>query len=300
VPFFAGLVLLTLCHVGSVNHFIPISAVFSNEPLHGMAYDRHVGQVFRVATALDRWGKTWLYDVQLLAGQPEGTLSDLDSKGWELWTFVLCWLGVPGAIAFNSFVLLVMLAGPALVYSAARIFGLSAMTRLLAAVMASTLWFFDSYLHWAWFAGMISWCGAACLAPLALALYLRWLRTGAVRDAALVAAVLALGLLLHAGALAALVVPLIAAHVWAFRATPRANRFVPLVMLIFAVGVNAYWIHNAATHWKLFFASPPDMKAESGALLCDLLDVRCGDLYGGMGTLSNSASRSVRVHALAS
>ena len=73
----------------------------------------------RVVEALERWGHSWLYDVQLLAGQPEGTITDSGSKGWELWTFALHACGVPKVIAFNTFVLAISLSCPVLIYAAA-------------------------------------------------------------------------------------------------------------------------------------------------------------------------------------
>src|SRR3954470_5577495 len=89
-------------HVFLVNHFVPFHEVFSAHPLQGIDYDLHIGQVFRVVDSLRNWGHSWSYDVQLLAGQPEGTITDSGSKAWELWAFALHQLGVPKPIAFNT------------------------------------------------------------------------------------------------------------------------------------------------------------------------------------------------------
>ena len=84
----------------------PLEVVFSARPLSGRDYDTHLGQVWRVTEALDGWGKSWAYDVQLLAGYPNGTIFDADNKGWELWTYALYKLGLPMGTAFNMFLLL--------------------------------------------------------------------------------------------------------------------------------------------------------------------------------------------------
>jgi hypothetical protein len=283
--FWAGATLLAVLHVGLANYFVPFGAVFSNEPLHGIDYDLHIGQVFRVADALDHWGKSWLYDVQLLAGQPEGTITDSGSKGWELWTYALGKLGVRRALAFNSFVLLVMWACPPLIFFAARSFELSRGTSLLAAAMASTLWFFDSHLHWIWFVGMVSWCGAACLALLILGLFQRWLNDPQLLRAFLIGGLLALVLLVHPYAFFVLVLPMAAVYVRAISRLRRIDHVAVFGMAALALGTNAYWLHNALTHWHYILDSAVYAQAAPEYLLCDLFDVLCsGSDTGIVGT----------------
>jgi hypothetical protein len=98
-------VVFALIHVALVNHFVPAHQMFSGDPVHGIDYDLHVGQIYHVVEALDRWGKSWSYNVSLLAGYPAGVITDSGSKGWQLYTFLLVELGVPRSVAFNSFVL---------------------------------------------------------------------------------------------------------------------------------------------------------------------------------------------------
>jgi hypothetical protein len=125
--------LVLALHVGLVNHFVPFSEVFSPRVLSGDDFDLHIGQIARVVEGLEGWGQSWVYDVKLLAGQPEGAICDSGSKGWELWTYVGHNLGLSLAVAINSFVLAVSLACPLCVFGAASLFGLSAWTSLLAA-----------------------------------------------------------------------------------------------------------------------------------------------------------------------
>lgn len=283
--FWLALTLLGICHVGLVDHFVPSRTVFGSNPLSGMDYDRHAGEVFRVAGALQHWGRSWLYDTQLDAGRPAGAIGDLGSKAWQLWVFALVRLGVSKAIAFNCFVWLWMLVSPLFVYAAARNFGFPVKTSLVSAAMTSTLWFFDSYLHWVWFSGMIAWAGAACMAVLALGLFHRSLSKPRRFTAWICAVTVALGTLVHPGMLLAVLLPMVAMYGFAYRSLGMWQRLVPVAVLLVTLAVNGYWLHNAARHWGSFDVVPSDVSAGFSPFWCDVLDVRCADSNaGGIGT----------------
>jgi hypothetical protein len=274
---------LATLHAVLVNYFIPVRQIFSRTPLTGVDYDLHIGQVFRVVEGLEGWGKSWLYDVQLAAGQPEGTILDSGSKGWELWTFVLHhYLGVDRAIAFNAFVLLVMLSAPALVYAAARAFDLGAATGLIAAAMMSTLWFFDSHIHWLWFIGMVSWAGAASLAPLTIGLFHRFVTTGRPRVAALCGVCLGGGLLVHPYTFFAVGPAMLAIYARALRTLPRRGHLAIVAIAAGALAMNAYWLRNAAMHWHYVLDSAFYAQAGPRFLLCDVFDVLCSGADSGV------------------
>lgn len=154
---------LALLQLLLLNHFVPLAVVLGPQPIQGVDFDLHIGQVWRVTEGLERWGQSWVYDVKLLAGQPEGTITDAGSKGWELWTYAVHALGLSKAVAFNSFVWILSALCPWIVLASARVFGLGAWASLLAAAMATSLWFFDSFVHWAWWVGMISYSGVSFL-----------------------------------------------------------------------------------------------------------------------------------------
>ena len=275
VGFWICTALLTVLHAVLTNHFVPLAEVFSNNPLQGVDYDLHIGQVYRVVTALEHWGRSWLYDVQLLAGQPEGAITDSGSKAWELWTFVLVRGGVSKAVAFNSFVLLVMLVAPALLYAAARSFRLNPQASLVAAGMTSTLWFFDSHIHWIWFVGMVSWAGASCLAVLTLGLFYRLLAQRNLRLATGCALCLGVGLLVHPYTFFALAPPMAALYLRAFRGLRAPDHWTVLAIIVSALAMNAYWLHNAAQHWHYILDSAFYAQADPKFLVCDFFDVLC-------------------------
>jgi hypothetical protein len=265
-----------------VNHFVPFREVFSAQPLQGIDYDLHIGQVYRVINSLARWGHSWSYDVQLLAGQPEGTITDAGSKGWELWSFALTWLGVPRSVAFNSFVALIMLSAPFLVALAGRTFRLSGWACLIAAAMSSTLWFFDSQLHWMWFVGMISWTGASCWALVTLAVFYRFVETPVWRWSLLAAAGLSTSLLIHPYTFVVLAPPMIVLYGRAFRKLPAIAHVQVAAIGVSAIALNAYWLHNAARHWHYILNSAFYAQAHVEYLLCDYFDVLCNGADSGV------------------
>ncbi|HEX3598420.1 MAG TPA: hypothetical protein VHU80_25105 [Polyangiaceae bacterium] len=281
--FWLGAGALAIVHVLLVNYFVPIRRVFEHAPLTGDDYDLHIGQVYRVVEGLEGWGKSWVYDVQLLAGQPEGTILDSGSKGWELWTYFLHhWLGVDRAVAFNLFVLAVMLGAPKALYFAARAFELPPRAALIAAAMASTLWFFDSHIHWLWFVGMISWAGAACLATLTIGLFHRLITRERFVLAVPCGACLGVGLLVHPYTFFAVGPSMLASYARAGRALPRRGHAAVLGIVVAALAMNAYWLRNAASHWHYVLDSAFYAQAGPRFLLCDFFDVLCSGADSGV------------------
>ena len=101
-----GWLLLLGAHLGLFFEFSG-AQLLSATPYFGHDFNTHIEQTWRVLEGLRGWGKSWVYDVQLLAGQPNGVFFDADNKAWELWTYALTLLGVPQGWAFNSFVVAV-------------------------------------------------------------------------------------------------------------------------------------------------------------------------------------------------
>ena len=248
---FAGSANVLAClHLLATQYFLPWSVVFGPDPILGEDFALHFGQVSRVLEGLNGWGRSWVYDVSLLAGQPAGTILDAGNKGWELWTYGLTRLGLPKALAFNSFVLCVMWAGPVVVYASGRLFRLSRASSLLAAALASALWFFDSFFHWSWWVGMVSFAGAAYLSLLTFALFVRLLETKRSLRVMLCGLSLGATLLVHPYSFFALTPPMLVVS-FRYRSMWRAL----LAAAVIAVAMNAYWLHNAWTHWHYILNS---------------------------------------------
>jgi hypothetical protein len=148
--------------------------LISDKPYAGLDFDTHITQTWRVLEGIEGWGQTWVYDVQLLAGVPQGVIFDADNKGWEIWTWVLHRLGLAQGQAFNTYVIFSHLAVAPVVYLSARLHRLRPWAALLAAGLAVLYWNFDSFSHWLWYVGMSAYgiAGYAFLVPLGL--FYRW------------------------------------------------------------------------------------------------------------------------------
>lgn len=275
VGFWVSVFAVVALHVSLTLHFVDAAEVFSDRPLQGTDYDLHIGQVYRVVDALSGWGESWAYDVELLAGQPEGAITDAGSKGWELWTYALVSMGVVRSVAFNSFVLVVMLAAPLSLFGAALLFGSSRRGALIAAAMTSSLWFFDSHIHWVWFVGMVSWAGASCLAALTLSLFHRMLERRRLSLALACAPCLGLCLLIHPYTFFVLAVPMAACYLRAWRGLAPAGHAAIAAIAACALAINAYWLVVAARHWHYILDSAFYAQASPVHLLCDWLQVLC-------------------------
>lgn len=247
--------LLVAFHGGLTEYFVPVHAVFGGEFLTGDDFDLHIGQIKRVVEGLSDYGQSWVYDVKLLAGQPEGTISDSGSKGWELWSFALHRAGLALPAASNSFVWLVMLACPLCVFAACRLFGLSAWASLFAAALASCLWFFDSFFHWVWWVGMVSYGATSYFVLLPFALFYRFVEGGRARYAVLCAIATGVAHLVHPYSLFALAPPMAALYLPRLRSGPRSLHAAVIGVVVFTLAVNAYWLRAAALHWHYILDS---------------------------------------------
>lgn len=210
--FWSALVGLVVFHLAGVMYFAPPQVILAKQPVMTMDYALHVYQVVRAREAFKEGSQLWGYDPLLLAGQPAGVVEDLTSKGTELWVIGLNALGVHPAVAFNLLLWLVHFSIPALGFLGARLFRLSRSQALGVAWIWSWCWFFDSFLHWSWFIGMISWSGACALSVVLVGYLFRFLEERRLKHFigfALVAALLAI---LHPFAVFAVAVPCLALY----------------------------------------------------------------------------------------
>lgn len=270
---YAWALLLAVVHVALLVHFLPPSLVFGAEPIQGDDYDLHIGQVWRVVEGLDGWGKSWVYDTKQFAGKPVGVISDAGSKAWELWTFAGWKLGLPRGVAFNTFVLLAFLLAPLLPFVAARLFGLNRRAALVAATLASALWYFDSFAHWLWWVGMVSWsvAGIAWLVPLAL--FHRFLAQRRPWQGIACALLLGLVLLVHPYAFFALAPPMAVEYARAWRGlAPRGHAAVMAIGLA-PLLMNGWWLAVDIAHWHYIEDSGYYAQTDPSYLVADVFNL---------------------------
>jgi hypothetical protein len=244
---FAVLVLLGL-------HALSILYIFGDTlPLPELAFNRgdfatHAEQVRRVLESFETAGKHWAYDVQMLAGAPNGVMFDADNKGWELWTWALVRLGVAEGKAYNAFVLTIHAVMPFCVYASARLFRLDRPAALTATSLAMLLWAFDSFTRWMWFIGTVCYVFVAYFALLPLALFHRWIEDRRPIFALGCAVSLAFAHLVHPYIFFILVVPMTAEYVRAGlleRSMSWAHHAVTWAIAGLTLVVNGWWLRTA-------------------------------------------------------
>ncbi|MGB1700746.1 MAG: hypothetical protein ACPHRO_12370, partial [Nannocystaceae bacterium] len=241
-------VLLTAAHVGLFFEFSG-AELFSATPYFGHDFNTHIEQTWRVLEGLRGWGKTWVYDVQLLAGQPNGVFFDADNKAWELWTYALTMAGVSQGLAFNTFVVFVHAAVPWTVGWSARRFGLSHGGAWWAGCFAVLLWFFDSWNHWCWYVGMVAYAGASFAFLVPLAAYWRWLEIRTVAWWWISAATLTGVHLLHPYSFFMLAPSMVWVTWGRRRELGRAGIWRASMIAVVTVLGNGWWLAVAARFW---------------------------------------------------
>lgn len=264
---------LLAAHAALLNHFQPFAWLSSNEPMTGVDYDTHAEQTWRVLEGLRGWGKSWVYDVHLLAGFPNGTVFDADNKLWELWTYALVTLGVKKAVAFNAFVFFAHLLIVPWMFLVARCFGLTNGRAVLAAAMSSALWLFDSYAHWFWWIGTVAYIFAAYFYLLPLALFYRFAQDRKLWRALPVAALMTLAHLLHPYTFFVMVGPMLVIYVTAFRSFSRADHLAVVGICASVLLGNAYWLGVAARHWHYILNSAFYGQVTAGFVLADFFNL---------------------------
>ena len=240
--FWLAVLALAAAHLGLVAYFFGTELPLRWIPFSGGDFATHAAQVKHVLEGLESEGQPWVYDVQLLAGAPNGVLFDADNKAWELWTYLLIKCGVNPGRAYNAFVLFIHLAMPLSLYAAARCFDLDRRSALTATGLGVGLWFFDSFTHWIWFVGAISYVFVAYFCLLPLGLLYRWLERRKLGYALGVALSLAFAHLVHPYVFFILVVPMLALYLRAWKSMSLAEHAIMWGIAGFTVLCNAWWL----------------------------------------------------------
>lgn len=229
-------------HLTLLVYFAPPRTLLSKEPVLTVDYALHVYQVDRALGAFRQAGALWAWDPLLLAGQPAGVTEDLTSKGTELFVIGLAGLGVHPGFAFNLFVALVLLVVPAAAWASARLFGLSRWQSLVVVLLWELCWFFDSFMHWSWWIGMITWSFVCYGAVLFVALLHRALESRRLAVFALLVPYAFVLTLVHPFAALTVAVPCLALYLRSARQLgARHHALVGLVALAGASSVLV-WI----------------------------------------------------------
>jgi hypothetical protein len=229
-------------HLGLLAYFAPPRLMFSKEPVVTTDFALHVYQVDRALGAFRGWGKLWAYDPRVLAGQPAGVVEDLTSKGTELFVILMTKLGVHPGAAFNIFIVLVHLGLPAAAWASARLFRLSRSESVVVLLLWVLMWFFDSFLHWSWWIGMITWSADCYLAVLYVALLHRGLEDRKVWQFAALAVLGAALTLNHPFGPIGIVLPCALLYLRAARQLRPLQHVMLLLAILAAASTVLVWI----------------------------------------------------------
>ncbi len=238
--------------------------LLSATPYAAHDYATHFGQVVRVLEGWQRFGHSWVYDVRLLAGQPAGMVFNGDNHGIELLSWLLVTCGMSVGAAFNAVLVLYHALPPVCVFVATRLWGGSIRAAGLAAASATMLWAFDSWTHWCWYIGMISYAAGCMLALVVAAAWWSLLHIRSRGAAAWVVVGLPVAHLVHPYVFFMLAPVMITAYVARWRDVDGRTHVVGWSAAALTLAVNGYWLHNAWTFRHEIL--PSDVFAESGAL----------------------------------
>ena len=229
--------------------------LFSDVPYAGLDFDTHITQAYRVVEGLEGFDRTWVYDVQLLAGAPNGVIFDADNKGWSLVTYGGKQLGFSQGFSFNLFILAAHAGVVPLVYAGGRLLRVGPWGSLLAAAFAVLYWNFDSWSHWCWYVGMIAYGLASLVFVLPLGFFYRWSDERKPWQLVATALSLAVAHLVHPYTFFILVFPMLALYVRAFPSVRWRGHLGVFGVVACVLLVNAYWLIDAARFWHYILDS---------------------------------------------
>ncbi|MBN1656669.1 MAG: hypothetical protein JXA30_23050 [Deltaproteobacteria bacterium] len=242
IAFYIALVAVIATHLGLVTFFSYPAISFSDEPINIGDFDGHIGQNWHFIEAFEGWGKSWLYDPKLLAGCPMLIYEDANNKAWELLTWALWKLGLSKGAAHNTYLLLAHLLVLPAVFFSARLFGLRKWSALVAMAMGSALWFFDSFAHWLWFVGMVSYAMACSLTLLSLAFFYRYLQDRRFWQVACAAVMVGVSHLVHVWSFVVLVLPMAVLYFRYFRLLSLKEHAAIATIPLVTLAINSYWL----------------------------------------------------------
>lgn len=271
VAFAAGWIAVLGLQLGLLSYFNG-EMLWSDQPYAGLDFDTHIEQTWRVLEGLEQVQRTWVYDVHLLAGMPNGVIFNADNKGWELFTWGGTLLGLSRGFSFNLFALLCHLSIVPILYTGARLFRVKPWAALLAAAFATLFWNFDSWSHWCWYVGMIAYSFGSFFFVLPLGFFYRWTTERRPGWLVGVAVTLALAHLIHPYSFFVLVVPMLVLYGRVFRSLSWKEQLGVFAAVGLTLAVNGYWLHNAAMFWHYIVDS--SLFAETG------IDTALWDLLG--------------------
>ncbi len=268
-----------LLHVLLLGLYLDWGQVIGNPPVADTDFASHWAEAWSVGHFLDH-GRLWGYDPHFMAGQPEGTLFDVDNKLVEVATWAIGQSGLPLPLAYNLVLATLILIAPLTIYPAARWLGLGRRDALLSQLAALGLWFLDPALRWAWQGGTFAFVVTVPLALLGLAAAARLVRPGPPPRPVVWLAWFGLGPLLfwlHALAFALLALPLAVLWLRAWPGLPWPRRLAGLLWPPLVLLASLPWLLTTLRFLGARTSAGQFLQGGLPALAADLLGIGAVD-----------------------
>lgn len=223
----------------SVTLFLPPGHIFSDSPIYTDDYAMHFSQCLSARRFFLSEARCWGYDPFFLAGYPSGALVNADNKAWEL-LFLICYPLSEG-FAFKLYLILFLLLYPFFTYAAARNFGLSRGTSIIALVMALLFFYLSitiDLVSW----GMVSYVFMCYFSLFVFSLVYRLLDHFTWRRYALLALFSSLLLSMHILSPVHLFIPLLILYACSIKKLPPARHLLMMVLALIVLMANSYWL----------------------------------------------------------
>jgi len=226
------LMALLLLQAAFTNAYLPVSEWFSSEgAIYSDDYSYHYSVALNKVQHLQEFGKTWVYDPDMRAGNIAIGVTSIDDTGWALFTYLLhALLGMSVEVAFKLFFVLGTLSIPFICYAAARNFGSTRGRSLVAAFLGTVLMhnsIMVNFYQW----GTVSFVFVSYLALLTLASFYRFCQNAKLVDLLRASFFLLCSVLIHGFAFPILFVPLLVCYVIYFRRLRPAHHAAILISL---------------------------------------------------------------------
>ena len=261
-------------HFWLVEQFLPVSVLQQTSPLSGDDFDTHIGQAYRLIASMAQYGQQWSYSPHLLGGFPAGAIFDADNKGWSYTTYALWqWAGLSPGQGFNAFVFAAYVLPPVVGMTAAWLFELTPAAIVLSGLLCSLYWFFDSFVHWCIWVGMMAYATSGYLSLVPLGLFYRFIKSGRYRYALLCAPLMGAVHAVHPYTFFILAVPMAAMYLRRAKSMSKLDHGAVVLICTTTLAMNASWLWVSLRHWHYILNSAYYAQGGLSFLAADLFNL---------------------------
>lgn len=228
---------LLLLHIVGINLSSPFSELNNGHPYYT---DDHPFLFYNAATLSELWSQTksfWVYDPYLMAGYPLGGYTNVSNNMAVLFMILTPFLDK--ALSFKLYVILCAALFPVSVYWSARNFALTRGEALIAAALATVLFYTGkSPIQF----GLIGFFAVSYLSLLVFSLFYRYSKSRSLYDYSWLLLVSPLVFVTHIFTPVILLVPLTVIFLTQIKTSPVKYIFSVVIWAALIIGVNWFWL----------------------------------------------------------